>query len=80
MVFDGKLIAKRDSILFFTEFKTQSPWGAEEMEQTGKGGDNEAITDILHFWKMDSLDFHLILEHKLRQSNTSYNSKKLNLH
>ena len=50
------------------------------MEQTGKGGDNEAITDILHFWKMDSLDFHLILEDKLRQSNTSYNSKKLNLH
>ena len=81
-VFDGNLILKRDLILdsFSTKFKNQSPWGAEEMEQTGKGGVNEAITEILNFWKIDSLDFHLILEDKLRQSKTSYNSKKIKLH
>ena len=47
------------------------------MEQTGIGGVNEAITEILNFWKMDSLDFHLILEDKLRQSKTSYKLKLL---
>ena len=81
-VFDGNLIPKRDSILdsFSTKFKNQSPWGAEDMEQTGKGGVNDAVMEILNFWKLDSLDFHLILEDKLRQSKTSYQSKKLKLH
>ena len=68
-VFDGNLILKRDLILdsFSTKFKNQSHWGAEEMEQSGKGGVNEAITEILNFSKIDSLDFHLILEDQLRQ-------------
>ena len=50
-VFDGYLIPKRNPILdsFSTKFKNQSPWGAEEMEQTGKGGVNDAITEILNF-------------------------------
>ena len=50
------------------------------MEQTGKGGVNDAITEILNFLKLDSSDFYLILEDKLRQSKTSYQSKKLKLH
>ena len=54
--------------------------GEEEIEQTGKGGVNDAITDNLNFWKLDSLNFHLLLEGKLRQSKTSYQSKKLKLH
>ena len=40
------------------------------MEQTGKGGVNDAITEVLNFWKLDSSDFYLILEDKLRQSKT----------
>ena len=50
------------------------------MEQTGKGGVNDAITEVLNFWKLDSSDFYLILEDKLRQSKTSYQSKKLKLY
>ena len=50
------------------------------MEQTGKGGVNEAVTEILNFWKMDSLDFYLILEDKLRQSKALYNIKNSKLH
>ena len=49
------------------------------MEQTEKGGVNDATMEILQFWKLDSLNFHLILEDKLRQSKTSYNNKKLKL-
>ena len=47
------------------------------MEQTGKGGVNDATMEILQFWKLDSLNFHLILEDKLRQSKTSYKLKVL---
>ena len=51
VVLDSNLIPKRYSILesFSTKFKTQSPWGAEEMKQTGKGGVNDALTEILQF-------------------------------
>ena len=83
VVNDTNLIPKRDSILksFSTRFKTQSPWGVDEMEQeTGKGGLRYAITEILQFWNLDSLNFHFILEDKLRKSKISYNSKNLNLY
>ena len=49
-------------------------------QETGKGGVRYAITEILQFWNLDSLNFHFILEDKLRQSKISYNSKKLNLY
>ena len=53
----------------------------DEIEQEkGKGGVRYAITDTLQFWDLDSLNFHLILEDKLRQLKTSYNSKKLKIH
>ena len=83
VVFDGKLIPKIDAIpeSFSTKFKTQSPWGVEEIEQeTGKGGVRYAITETLQFWNFDNLNFHLNLEDKVRQSKTSYNSNKLKLH
>ena len=76
-MFDGNLIPKRDAILdsFSTKFRKQSPWGEEEKEQTGKGGVNDAITETLNFWKLDSLDVHLLLEDKLQYSKTSYQKK-----
>ena len=69
MVFDGNMIPKRDSILksFSTKSKTQPPWGVDEMEQEiGKGGVRYAITVIIQFWNLDSLNFHFTLENKLR--------------
>ena len=83
VVFDGNLILKRDAILdsFFTKFKTQSPWRVDGMDQEKrKGGVRYAITEILQFWDLDSLNFHFNLEDKLRQSKISYNSKKLKIH
>ena len=68
VVFDGNLIPKRYLILesLSTKIKTQSPWEADEMEQTGKGGVKDAITEILYFWNLGSLNFHFILEDKSR--------------
>ena len=82
MIFEGNLIPKRNAILdsFSNKFKNQSPWDEEELEQTGKGGVNDAIMETLNFWKLDSGDFHLLLADKLRQSKTSYQTKKLKLH
>ena len=50
------------------------------MEQgTGKRGVRYAITKILQFSNLDSLNFYFNLEDKLRQSKTSYNRKKITL-
>ena len=51
VMFDGNLIPKRNAILdsFSNKFRNQSPWGGKELEQTGKGGVNDAITETLSF-------------------------------
>ena len=48
--------------------------------ETNKGGVRNAITDIIKMWDLDSSNFFLSLEDKLRQSKASFNSKKLKLH
>ena len=50
------------------------------VQEEREGGVRNAITEILQFWNLDSLNFNFNLEGKLRQSKTSYNSKKLKLH
>ena len=83
VAFDGSLIHKRNENLesFSIKFKNQSPWGSEEIgQEKGKGGVRYAIKETLQFWDLDSSNFHLNLEDKLRQSKTSYNCKKLKLH
>ena len=79
LVFDGKLILKRDDILesFSEKFRTQIPWVANNLGyETEKGGIRNAIIDILRMWYFDNPR----LEDKIRQSKASNNSKKLKLY
>ena len=61
VVFDGNLISKRDAILksFSTKFRTQAPWGVENMgQEKRKGGVRYAIEETLKFWDLDISSFH----------------------
>ena len=59
VLFDDNLIPKRDVILesFSTKFKTQSPWGADEMGQEKGKGVRYAIKETLQFWDLDNSNF-----------------------
>ena len=61
VVFDGNLISKRDAILesFSTKFRTQEPWGVENMgQEKRKGGVRYAIEETLKFWDLNISSFH----------------------
>ena len=83
MGLEDNLIPKRDEILesFSAKFRAQELLGAGGMgQEKGREGVRYAIEETLNFWDLDSLNFYLNLEDKLRQSKNSYNSKRLKLH
>ena len=73
VVLDGNQIPKRDTILksFFTKLRSQITWGAQDMRhQDGKGGVRHDIEETFKMWSLNSSNFYLSLEEKLRKSKT----------
>lgn len=82
MEFGGKKIPKRYVILgsFSEKVRSQAPWRVKNIgDNTEGGGVINTITDF-EKWNLDSSDFYLRLEDKLRKSKYSYNNKKFKLH